>query len=152
MRRALLISALLPLGQAPAQAQDTDEAALPAYRHASACVAVLKRDALALTARYKAGHTETRPEIVQLTELGFGFIGNAYKRGLRNPQADQLMAEAELAQKQASAESLKQLSHECQGEGAQILRDANFIERSLVGNRARARVDKLLAPPAPKAS
>jgi hypothetical protein len=147
MRRALLIAPLLLLGSGPAAAQDNDNAKLPAYRHASACVAVLKREALVLTARYKAGHTETRPEIVKLTELGFTFIGTAYKSGLRNPQADQLMDEAEKAQKHASPEALRQLLAECQPEGAQLLREANFVERALVGNRAASRVDKMLAPP-----
>lgn len=146
MRRALLIAPLL-CAQAPVQAQDSDESRLPAYRHASACVAVLKREALVLTARYKAGHTETRPEIVKLTELGFTFIGTAYKSGLRKPQADQLLDEAEKAQKQASPDALRQLLGECQVEGAKLLRDANFVERALVGNRAASRVDKMLTPP-----
>lgn len=149
MRRALLIAPLLPLllGSAPAHAQAPDDTKLPAYKHASACVAVLKREALLLTARYKAGHTETRPEIVKLTELGFTFIGTAYKSGLRNPLADQLLDEAEQAQKHASPEALRQLLGECQGEGARLLREANFLERALLSNRASARVDKMLAPP-----
>lgn len=146
MRRALLIAPLLVLCLGPALAQDGDDAKLSAYRHASACVAVLKHEALVLTLRYKAGHTETRPEIVKLTEWGFTFIGTAYKDGLRKPQADQLLDEAEKAQKQASPEALRQLLGECRGEGAKLLRDANFVERALVGNRASSRVDKMLAP------
>lgn len=155
MRRALLTAPLLWLLLGPrlaaAQNADDEAAKLPAHRHASACVAVLKREALVLTARYKAGHTETRPEIVRLTEHGFVFIGTAYKNGLRKAQADALLEEAEQAQKQASPEALRQLLGECQTEGAQLLRDANFIERGLIGNRAAARVDKMLAPPPEKA-
>lgn len=150
MRRALMPAPLLLLlGAGLAQAQDGEEAArLAAHKHASACVAVLKREALLLTARHKAGHPETRPEIVKLTELGFTFIGTAYKGGLRKPLADQLLEEAEKAQKQASPEALHQLLGECQVEGAKLLREANFIERGLVGNRAAARVEKMLATPA----
>ena len=146
MRRALLTVPLLLLGSGPARAQDPDDTKLPAYQHASACVAVLKREALVLTARYKAGQIETRPEIVKLTELGVTFIGTAYKRGLREPQADQLLDEAEKAQTHASPEALRQLLGECQLEGAKLLREANFVERALVGNRAASRVEKMLAP------
>ncbi len=153
MRRALLTAPLLlllPAGPAAAQ-NDTDDAArLAGYKHASACVAVLKHEALVLTQRYKAGHTETRPEIVRLTEHGFAFIGTTYKSGLRKPLADQLLDEAEKAQKQANPEALRQLLGECQVEGAKLLREANFIERGLVGNRAAARVEKMLAPPPDK--
>jgi hypothetical protein len=152
MRRALLMTApLLLLAAIPARAQEGEDAAkLAAHKHASACVAVLKREALVLTVRHKAGHPETRPEIVRLTEQGFAFIGTAYKNGLRKPQADQLLDEAEMAQKQASPEALRQLLGECQVEGAKLLREANFVERALVGNRAAARVEKMLAPPAEK--
>lgn len=146
MRRTLLIAPLLLLGSGPARAQEPDDPKLLAYKHASACVAVLKREALVLTVRYKAGHTETRPEIVKLTELGFSFIGTAYKSGLRKPLADQLLDEAERAQKHASPEALRQLLGECQVEGAKLLRDANFVERALVGNRAASRVEKMLVP------
>lgn len=146
MRRALLIAPLLLLGSGPVNAQDNDDTRLAAYKHASACVAVLKREALVLTARYKAGHPEARPEIVKLTELGFTFIGTAYKSGLRKPLADQLLDEAEKAQKQASPEALRQLLGECHVEGSKLLREANFVERALVGNRAASRVDKMLAP------
>lgn len=153
MRTALLTASVLSLllAAGPARAQEGDDAArLAAHRHASACVAVLKREALLLAHRYKAGHTETRPEIVKLTEHGFAFIGTAYKSGLRKAQADQLLEEAEKDQKNASPDALRQLLGECQTEGTKLLREANFIERGLVGNRAAARVDKMLAPPAEK--
>jgi hypothetical protein len=150
MRRALLISPLLTLCLGSVHAQETDEAKLQAYRHASACVAVLKHEALNLTASVKAGRSEARPDLVRVTELGFGFIGTAYKSGLRKPQADQMLTDAEQEQKKASPEALRHLLAACRVEGDKLLSDANFIERALVSNRAQSRVDKLLAPPADK--
>ncbi|HSI56966.1 MAG TPA: hypothetical protein VLA16_05385 [Ideonella sp.] len=147
MTRTLLVSALLLVSLGSAVAAPPDDAGLARYRHASACVAVMKQDATALAERYRAGATAVRPEVVRLTELGFTFIGTAYKSGLRNPQADQLLDEAEQAQQGQPASALKQLSADCQAEGAKLLRDSNALERALVSNRARARVDRLLASP-----
>jgi len=141
----LLLAAAFALPLA-SRAAPLDEAGLARFRHASACVAVMKRDAAALAERYRAGTTSVKPDVVRLTEAGFAFIGTAYKAGLRNPQADQLLDEAEAAQKSQSAASLRQLSADCQVEGAKLLRDSNMFERALVANRVKSRVEKLLAP------
>lgn len=145
-----LLLVLAPL--TAAHAAPGDDPALASYRHASECVAVLKRDALGLVERSKAGQTGARADLQRLTEQGFAFVGTAYKNGLRNPQADQLLAEAEQAQQRWPAERLRQLSTDCQGEGATLLKQSNFIERALVGNRAKARVDQLLKPVATAAA
>ncbi|OYT89049.1 MAG: hypothetical protein CFE46_01030 [Burkholderiales bacterium PBB6] len=116
------------------------------FRRSSSCVAALKADVAPLIARYKAGATQTRPDILKLTELGFTFAGTAYLRGLRNPQADTLMQDAEKAQKAQGTEQLKALSQACQSEGQALYRKANFIERALVKNKAQSRVEHLLGP------
>jgi hypothetical protein len=139
---------MLTLGTAlawatPARADDA--AALARHRHASVCVAVLKRDALALRDSAAAGDAGKRAEMVSLTEIGFAFVGTAYKDGLRKPLADQLLDEAEATQRHQSEQALGQLAASCRTEGAQLLDDASFLERLLVRNRAAARVDKLLA-------
>lgn len=146
MKKILLLAGLWACGGA-ALAAPPDDPKLARYRQASACVAVMKQDVVNLANRSRAGTPNLRPEMLRLTELGFAFIGTAYKSGLRNPQADQLLEEAEAAQKRQSPESLKQLSAQCQAEGSKLLKDSNVLERALVSNRARARVDKLLAPP-----
>lgn len=129
----------------PARADDADEAY---YRRASTCAAALKREVVALKDRYLRGETGLRGEIQRLTEQSFTFVGIAYKRGLRNPRADQLLDEAERAQQRLSPAALRGLSADCQAEGAKLLSDSNVIERALVRNRAKARVEQLLAPPA----
>jgi hypothetical protein len=130
-------------------APSADDAATNGFRRASACVAVMKRDVVGLTEHYHAGNPGVRPDIQRLTELGFVFIGTAYKSGLRKPQADQLLEEAEQAQKHEPADVLKLLSTDCQAEGAKLMRDTNFVERALVSNRAKARVETLLAADKP---
>ncbi|MDE2503051.1 MAG: hypothetical protein KGL18_08770, partial [Burkholderiales bacterium] len=107
------------LAGVPARALAADETP-PFFRHASSCVAVLKRDALALAPRAAAPDAEARARMVTLTEWGFAFIGAAYEQGLRNPRADELLDEAEQAQATQGADALRRLSASCQVEGARL--------------------------------
>lgn len=119
---------------------------MPFYRRAASCVAVLERDVVEMAGRYKAGERNVKPGLVRLTEQGFAFIGRAYLRGLRKPEADKLIDEAKAAQKAMAPEALVQLSTGCKAEGAKLYADASGLEQMIVSNRAKARVDKLLAP------
>jgi hypothetical protein len=141
----LLAHAALLLPLAAAAQSDPSPQDLARWQQASACVAVLKADVLALRDRTWSGTPGLKPEMKRLTEQGFAFIGTAYKQGLREPLADRLLEETEAAQKRASPESLRALSQSCRADGARLLKQANVLERLLVGNRAEARVDKLLA-------
>lgn len=144
MTRSLALPlTLLLLAGGPAQAAPEDA---PFYRRAASCVAVLERDAVTLAGRYKAGERGVKTTLVKLTEQGFAFIGKAYLRGLRKAEADRLVGEAEAEQKGMPPEALSQLSAGCQAEGAKLYANANGLEQALVTNRAKARVDKLLAP------
>lgn len=141
-RVALLWLGLVTLPvQAQTQAADTDAAY---FRRASSCAAVLKQDVLALRDRFGRGEAAVRGEILRLTEHTFAFVGIAFKRGLRNPQADQLLEEAERQQQRLPPAALRQLSSDCQSEGARLLTASNAVERALVRNRAKARVEQLL--------
>ncbi len=145
--RALLLAGGLA-GAAAAQAAPS-EADNQFFRRAAACVAVLENDAVALAGRYQAGERAVKPALVKLTEQGFSFIGRAYLRGLRKEEADRLTAQAEAAQKTMPADALRQLSSSCQAEGARLYADAGTLEQMIVSNRAKARVDKLLAAKKP---
>jgi hypothetical protein len=141
------LGAATALSCLPAAAADAGTPAPdPFFERSSACVAVMKADLLALTERYQSGEPAVRADIERLTELGFSFVGTAYKRGLRKPLADKLLDEAERVQVLQAPVTLQALSTSCQAEGARLLAEANFLERALVRNRARARVDDLLAP------
>jgi len=133
----------------PARA-DASQADAAFYRRAASCVAALERNAVVLAERYQAGERGLKPSLVKLTEQGFSFIGRAYLRGLRKEEADELTAEAKEAQQGMSAEAFQQLSSDCQAEGARLYADAGSLEQMLVSNRAKARVDKQLAPKKPK--
>lgn len=153
-RRYLPVLPLLALWAAavpafPVQAV-AGEADAVFFERAASCVAVLERDAVALAGRYQAGERGVKPALVKLTEQGFSFIGRAYLRGLRKEEADRLTGQAKQAQKTLPAEALAQLSAACQAEGARLYAEAGSLERMLVSNRAKARVDKLLAPKKPK--
>lgn len=139
----LSLSTLMLLLAAPAVRAADD---MPFYRRAASCVAVLEHDAVEMAGRYKAGERSVKPGLVRLTEQGFAFVGKAYLRGLRKPEADKLIDEAKAAQKAMSADALAQLSASCRAEGAKLYADANGLEQMIVTNRAKARVDKLLAP------
>lgn len=142
---AALALALGLLGTAHAA---PDDAAF--HRRAAACVAVLERDASALATRVQAGDKTARPALLKLTEQGFTFVGKAYLRGLRKAEADRLVDEAKSAHKTLPPEALQQLSAGCQAEGGRLFADANALERALVTNRAKARVESLLAPKKPR--
>jgi hypothetical protein len=144
-RAALVLAAALAAGAASAAPVAETDPRMPGFRRASACVAVMKRDVLALQAQYRGGALAVRPQIVRMTELGFTFIGVAYKQGLRKTQADLLLGEAEEAQQRAAPASLRQLSAECQTEAERLLKDSTVVERLLVAERAEARVERLLA-------
>jgi hypothetical protein len=138
----LACGALLVATAAPAATADADQAF---FQHAAACVAVLEHDATGLTGRYQAGDRAVKPALVKLTEQGFSFIGRAYLRGLRKDEADRLTDEAKEAQAAMPADALRQLSADCQAEGARLYAQAGSLEQAVVSNRARSRVDKLLA-------
>lgn len=131
------------LAAAPAQAASEGDEVF--FKRAASCVAALERDVDTMAGRYKAGERSVKSGLVKLTEQGFSFIGRAYVRGLRKDEADQLVAEARAAQKEMPPEAVQALSTSCQAEGAKLFNDANGLEQALVSNRARARVDKLLA-------
>ena len=140
---------LLAVAMTPVAAEPVPAAA---HAHASDCVAVLKREVTALVPRYQDGQEGVRADIEQLTRWGFAFVGTAYKQGLRNPQADQMLEAAERAQASLPEAALQALSQTCRNEGAHLLAQANFVERALVNNRAKARVAKLLRPKPAEAS
>jgi hypothetical protein len=148
LSRTLACAALLwASGSTAVLAQTTpaDDPKLPAWKRTSACVAVMKREIVGLADQHKAGKRQVEPEMVRLAEWSFALIGTAYKQGLRKPQADKLLEEAEAALKTQNPDEQKALLQACQIEGQKTYKDANFVERALVSNRAKARIETLTA-------
>ncbi len=114
-----------------------------AFDRAATCVAAMRGKADVLSDRYRAGDDSVKGELVSLTEAGFTFIGSAYEAGLRKDEADRRLAAAEERLKSIPEADLAQLVTDCRGEGSRILADSNALERALVRNAARMRVNRL---------
>ena len=78
------------------------------------------------------------------TELGFTYIGVAYKKGLRNPQADQMLADSEKRWGLLSKAAQQSRLLTCTASAQKLMKDLSGFERYLIKNRAQARVDKVL--------
>lgn len=144
----LMLAVLAVLGGAgvPSAAHAAPSAADKAfYERAASCVAVLEQEASDMAGRYQPGDRTLKPALVKLTEQGFAFIGQAYLRGLRQAEADRMLRDAKATQRSLAPDARAQMVATCRTEGAQLYADANGLEQALVSNRARARVDKLLA-------
>jgi hypothetical protein len=135
---------------APVLAADADAEAF--YQRASACAAAMQFDQLALVARARAGETDVRPELLQLTKLGFAYVGEAYLKGLRDPRGSDMLKAATAEQKDWPAARHTALVSQCRVE-AQKVYDGAGLWQWAIDNKASKRVDRFLSmPPLPAAS
>ena len=122
------------------------KAAGPTPEHSAACVAALESEAEQLAERFREGHQELEPVLVERVQQGFAFIGTAWKQGLRDAEANRLLRAAEEAQKSLTPQELAERQSACRKEGATLLARANIVERAFVQRAAQRRVDKLKRP------
>lgn len=138
---AILIAALC-IGAAWAQAKPQEPAVPPFFQEAADCTAAFKARVIESKAQPKS---EARDDaILRDTEMGFIYIGVAYKRGLRNPEADQMLKTAEKRWGQLSKTEQANRLASCTVKAQQLMDDVTGLERFLVRNRAKARVDQWL--------
>ena len=147
--RAVLAAAALAITAAGARAQPADDEAF--YQRAATCAAALEVDQLALVARARSGEPDLRPRIVRITQAGFAYVGTAYKRGLRDPRADEMLKAARVEQKGWDAGRHAKVAGECLAEGEALYNDASSIEQWLVTNKVNKRVDRFLKSASPPA-
>ena len=134
----------------PAAASDAEDEAF--YQRASACAAALQFDQLALVAKARSGATDVRPELLQLTRLGFAYVGEAYLKGLRDPRGSNMLKAAPAEQKSWPAARHAALVAECRAEAQAVYDNAGFW-RWAIDNKAGKRVDRFLSmPPLPASS
>ena len=137
---ALLLASLTGAGSAFASPPSADAVF---YQEASECTAGFKARVVQLL---KQPPSEARNQaILKDTEHGFVLIGVAYKKGLRNPEADQMLKAAEGRWSQLPPAQQSSRLARCTQQADQLMADVSGLERFLVRNRAQARVDKLLA-------
>ena len=122
------------------------KAAGPTPEHSAACVAALESEAEQLAERFREGHQELEPVLVERVQQGFAFIGTAWKQGLRDAEANRLLRAAEEAQKSLTPQELAERQAAWRAEGATLLARANMVERAFVQRAAQRRVDKLKRP------
>ncbi len=143
-RWVLCVGTAIALAVPPVALAQPDSAPTdPMLARAAACVAALKARAEPLAQRVREGDEAAEVPLIPIVTASFAFIGTAYKRGLRSPQADEMLRRAEQAQAGLSREALVSLQDGCQAEGDQLLARANALERTLVGVAARKRIARL---------
>lgn len=131
--------------QADVPAPDSAEAF---YQRAATCAAAMEIDQLALVARARRGTPGLRPAILELTTLGFTYVGIAYEKGLRNPRADEMLKASRAAQKSWSPAHHASVAGECHREAQELYDHTNAMEKWLVNKRAGSRTDRFLSSPA----
>jgi hypothetical protein len=134
--RVLVAAAAAVVVSLPARAD-------PTIAHGADCVAALKVRAEPLAERLRQGDTSAEAPLLPIVRASFAFIGNAYKQGLRNPKADEMMDAAEKAQAQIPPAELARLQDACQAEGTQLLAQASVFEQLFVNHAVQKRIDRL---------
>ncbi len=146
LRRGAALAVLASTLAGTAAADDADEAF---YQRAATCAAAMQIDQLALANRARAGDAEARPQLLQLTKLGFAYVGTAYLRGLRDPRGSDMLKAATAEQKDWPAARHTALAAECHAEAQKVYDNAGSMGQWLVDKKATKRVDRFLSAPAP---
>lgn len=137
-----VLALALPLSLAAEPATPED----PMFARSATCVAALKARAEPLAQRVRHGDAAAEGPLTPIVQASFAFIATAYKHGLRQPQADEMLQRAEQAQSGLPPEALAKLQDGCQTEGDRLLAEATGLERMLVGVAVRKRIAKLRKP------
>ena len=146
----LALAALAVATTVPALASDAADEAF--YQRASECAAAMQYDQLALVARARAGDKGVRPQLLELTRLGFAYVGEAYLKGLRDPRGGNMLKAATAAQKDWPEARHKAMVAACRVEAQKVYDDAGMWQWA-IDNKASKRVDRFLSmPPLPAVS
>ncbi len=147
-RAAMAIACALaaPLAARAQTVPDNDEAF---YQRAAVCAAAMEVDQLALVMRVRAGDAAARAPLVDITRLGFSYVGEAYLRGMRNPRADDMLKAERIEVRTWDDARREKTVGECRVEAQAIYDSANALTQSLLMNRVNKRVDKFISSPNP---
>ena len=143
---ALALAVVAVAGQA--RAADENEAF---YQRASTCAAAMQFDQLALVQRTLQGEQGLRPQLLDITRLGFAYVGEAYLKGLRDPRGGDMLKAATAEQKDWPVAKHKALVAQCRVEAQKVYDEAGMWQWA-VDNKAKKRVDRFLSMPAVPAS
>ena len=113
--------------------------------HAAQCVAALQVSTEALARQAKAGNDAVRPVLRRRLEAGTAFVGDAYLHGTTDEARARALADNALeAQKALGAAKLAERQAACEAEGTALIANSNTLERSIVKQMAKKRMEKLL--------
>jgi hypothetical protein len=126
----------------PALADDAPAESQRFFLEAANCAAALEARVVERQAQVQSDARDDA--MLRDVEHGFVFIGVAYKRGLRNPQADDMLHAAEKHWGTLSKADKEARWLSCTSQGQQLMDDVSMVERFLVRNRANARLARLL--------
>lgn len=127
---------------AAAQSEAASAPPNPFFLEAADCTAAFEARVIERKAQPRSD--ARNQAILHDTELGFVYIGVAYRRGLRNPEADEMLKAAEKRWSQLSKRDQAKRLAACVTQAEQLMEDVSGLERFIVRNRASARVDRLL--------
>jgi len=148
--RRLALAAFAAVLAGPAAATSAEDEAF--YQRTSTCAAALQVDQFALVARARAGATDVRPALLQITKLGFAYVGEAYLKGLRDPRATDMLKAASAEQKNWPEARHVALVAQCRAEAQKVYDDAGLWQMAL-DRMANKRVNRFLSmPPLPASS
>jgi len=148
-RGLALVALAWTLAGPAAAADDTDEAF---YQRAATCAAAMQVDQLALAYKARAGDQEAHAQLLQLTRLGFAYVGTAYLHGLRDPRGSDMLKAATAEQKSWPAARHTALAAECHVEAQKVYDNAGGMWQWAIDKKAKSRVDRFLSAPTPASS
>jgi len=116
------------------------------YQRAATCAAAMQVDQLALANKARVGDDEARAQLLQLTRLGFAYVGTAYLHG---PRGSDMLKAAAVEQKNWPLGRHAALAAECHVEAQKVYDNAGAIWQWAIDKKAKSRVDRFLSAPAP---
>jgi hypothetical protein len=115
----------------------------PNPAQAAYCVAALKSRAEPVAERVRHGEPSAEAQLLPIVTASFAFIGSAYKQGVRQAEADQLVSQAERSQSKLPPAELGKVQDACQRQGQQLYDRASYVERQVVSRAAQSRIGRL---------
>ncbi|HSW07270.1 hypothetical protein [Aquabacterium sp.] len=117
----------------------------PRDLHTARCVAALDVNTQDLARQVKSGQESLRRMLQDRLVAGAAFIGDSYLHGNRDEDRARALADQALAaQKNLPASELAARQAACADEGAKLFSAGNGLQRAVVKQLAKKRMDKLL--------
>lgn len=115
------------------------------FDRASDCAIIHRQKLVQLINHQNDVDIDVNSEIQHESEMAYVFGGTAYKKGLRQPLAGELLDKSIGKIKELMPEDEHELHKSCKQEAMQLWKLANFFEKALVKKWAASLIEKLLS-------